>query len=136
MEFESGSHHESHEVFTGTKDETETRRDTATDFLKRYLIERGSGKDSRVEYDGVTELHFSGGSLENYAKLRKGTAILYRIEGLYEDGKLRMLHIIVSPDESGYGGNTDVYIEGRALEDYLAAESGLDENAPLPPEKK
>lgn len=136
MEFKSEFHHESQEIFTGTRNETEARRDTAADFLKRYLIERGSGKDPRVEYDGVTELHFSGGSLENYGKLRSGTAILYRIDGLYEDGKLKMLHIIVSPDGTGYGGNTDVYIEGRALEDYLATESGTDENALLPSEKQ
>jgi hypothetical protein len=107
------------ETREGWLDETEERRDSVLAFLMKDVTVHAENKK---RYDPMIDLHYSGGSLENYESLRAGDASsIYSINALYENGELKLIHVIVSPNKKGGGGNTDVYIENKALADYLAS---------------
>lgn len=75
-------------------------------------------------YDSLTELHYSPGSMESHVfwqsdkELQKGLTIgSETVDVLYDvNGIAIQVHGYINLDR---GQGTDVYLRGRALEDYL-----------------
>lgn len=108
-------HQNKAETLDGWIDKTRELNERA----KIFLIDSFKQSDKTGKgYDSLTELHFSGGHLDNYEALKKGEAEFKMINVLYEDGEVAQIHIIV--DSGGRDSNfTDVYISDRALKDFL-----------------
>lgn len=98
------------------QNETEKRSISVIKFLKNL-----SGDTSR--YDSILELHFSGSNLQVMEKIMKGEGKIVEVQVFYEDGKETQIHVVF--DSEGQGQNIDVYIKGKALDDYLNEEASL-----------
>lgn len=64
------------------------------------------------------EFEFSGHNAALQQKMREGEAIIGRIDVLYKDGEPERIHVSFPKEDKGY--NVDVYLTGKALEDYLS----------------
>ncbi|MEK7633043.1 MAG: hypothetical protein AAB473_04625 [Patescibacteria group bacterium] len=82
--------------------------------------------EGRVVYDSSVELHYSGGSPESYGywlvdeELPEGLRVASEtVDVLYDaSGAPVKIHGYVNLDR---GQGTDVYLQGKALADYLGA---------------
>ena len=101
----------------GWQNETETRKDSIVSFLRAYFESQSEDKDKKKEYDNISDLHFSGSNWKVLGKIKKGSATINTIEVLYNDGKVKQIHIVFDNENTGH--NIDVYLENKALEDYL-----------------
>ena len=90
------------------------RGQSIQEFLGQHL-RRGVGKPSR--YDSLTELHFSGTNTNAIQELNDDRANILDIQTLYESGQPQQIHIVIAA--RGVGQNLDIYIKGKALDDYL-----------------
>lgn len=98
----------------GWENETSQRGGSLKSFLQQYS-ERNP--DSKERYDNLTELHFSGTNVETIEKIKKGTGKLSGVNVFYKDGEIAQVHAVF--DGEGHRHNIDVYLKGKALEDYL-----------------
>jgi hypothetical protein len=93
----------------GWQNETEIRRESIVSFLQ---------KSDRSQYDHICELHFSGTHPAVNRKITDGTAQLLEVSVLYENGKEKQIHVVFDGEGTQ---NIDVYLQEKALEDYLNA---------------
>ena len=113
------------------ENETSERKDSIVQFIKNYFESRRVGKqegDERIEdYDSFTEFHFSGSNFDVLTKVKKGEAEPKQVNVYYEGKEIEQIHVLY--DSEGKGHNIDVYLKGRALEDYLGdVEAETEEN--------
>lgn len=99
----------------GWHDETATREQALKDFVGSHF--QNEYKE-RENYGSAFHLSGGGGAI-NYKDL---TGQIVRIEVLYEQGKVTQIHGILRAQRES-SGNTDVYLTGKALEDFLALET-------------
>lgn len=103
------------------ENETAQRSGSVRDFLHAHF-DKQFGKAGSEElpdrYDAMTELHFSGMNGEVLNKIKNGEAIPERINIYYEGDEIKQMHAVYNGDNSGQ--NIDVYINGKALEDFLS----------------
>jgi hypothetical protein len=98
----------------GWQEETSIRQQFLRDFLARHYKDP---LNERKDYG--SSLHFSGGG--GNVNFRDLTGQIVKIEVLYEQNKPVQIHGILR-EQGRDTGNTDVYLTGKALEDYLALE--------------
>ena len=103
----------------GWQKETEIRQGSINKFLQQHLQ---TDPQDRARYDHIHELHFSGMNADVMSKIAQGSAKIIEVAVFYKDGKPDSLHAIF--ESEGKGHNIDVYLQGSALEDYLASENG------------
>ncbi|MDR3559026.1 MAG: hypothetical protein P4L62_03140 [Candidatus Pacebacteria bacterium] len=96
------------------KTETEKHEGGVSDFLKNYL---GKDINERPRYDSSLELHFSGTNRVVHDKISQGTANVVSVNIFYVNNKPDQIHIVFDGEHQGH--NLDVYLKGKALEDYL-----------------
>lgn len=94
------------------KDETQKHKDNLVKFLKN-----NTGKK---RYDWFSDLHFSGTNTTVYGKIVNGTANVLRVAVFYVNDKIEQIHVVFDGEHQGH--NIDVYLCGKALEDYLKDE--------------
>lgn len=99
----------------GWENQTEQRREGIILFLKNHFEK---AQDQRQHYDEMNELHISGHNFEVMTKIPKGTAKINEVNILFENDEPTQIHAVF--DSEGKGHNLDVYLQGKALEDYLA----------------
>ena len=95
-------------------------------FTRRTSASSRPGTGEGVRYDSLSELHYSGGSPESYGcwlanqQLPDGLSITSEaVDVLYDsNGAPTQIHGYINLNR---GQGTDVYLTGRALEDYLGA---------------
>lgn len=108
--------------------ETSHHSDSIIKFIKEYFINKFAGNQisgkRTKDYDSFTELHFSGSNNNVMARIQKGEMGPKRINVFYDGNKAAQMHVLF--DSNGQGHNIDVYLSGKALEDYLnEKEEGL-----------
>lgn len=106
---------------TEWKNETSQRQASVCEFLKNHFSQ---SMDSHKQYDSISELHTSGTNVDVLQKIGKGEAMVNEVSLYYENDKPKQVHIVF--DSEGKGHNIDVYISGRALEDYLVSDKPQD----------
>ena len=84
-----------------------------TKFLSNHLQKP---IENQQRYDSLTELHFSGLN-DIFDKIVNGTATVISAKKFFSGGAITQIHIIF--DSEGPGHNTDVYLQGKALKDFL-----------------
>lgn len=67
-------------------------------------------------YDSISELHISGGSSDSTLAWHTGSLDQLDVKILYESGVPTIVH---GYGKKGDGQGTDVYLKGRALDDFL-----------------
>jgi hypothetical protein len=109
-----GHNRESEATPEGWHEETAIRTQFLKDFLARHFQ---SDISERKDYGAG--LHFSGGGGNvNYLDI---SGQVVKIEALYEQGKVTQIHAMLR-EQGKEMGATDVYLTGKALEDYMALE--------------
>lgn len=99
------------EAITGWQDETEARVNAFADFFRKYTSDEGTASGTKRRYSS-TEFHISGAGLT--FEMRRGEVLPDTIRVLYEGGKVKKIHVNYRKPHS-----TDVYLDNRALEDFL-----------------
>lgn len=100
--------------FSGWKNETEERSFSVSVFLEKHFKKP---LKERSRYDSFTELHFSGTNSEVMQKIRERSADILEVNVLYKNDNPGQIHVVFSSE--GKGHNIDVYLAGKALEEYL-----------------
>ena len=100
---------------SGWENETQKHTDSIVAFLKRH---EESTKEDRPKYDHISDLHFSGTNRDVFGKIKNGTAVITEVSILYEAGEPKQVHVVF--DSEGKGHNIDVYLQNKALDDYLS----------------
>ena len=96
----------------GWQDETSSMEQSLHDFLAEHFNKKfGDRKDYGADF------HISGGGPG--IKFTDIAGQVVRINTLYKKGKLVKVHAILRPANMD-SGNTDLYIDGQALEDLLS----------------
>ena len=103
------------------EDETSERKDSVAKFIKDYFESRKTEKQAANEeikdYDSFVELHFSGLNINILPKIKTGEAEPKQVDVYYNGDEIERMHILY--DSGGKGHNIDVYLKGKAIEDYL-----------------
>ncbi|KKW21492.1 MAG: hypothetical protein A2W52_04605 [Candidatus Taylorbacteria bacterium RIFCSPHIGHO2_02_49_25] len=97
----------------GWKNETGMRAGALKDFLVEALH-----REFRNRYDDPTELYFSGSSPE-MENVQRGSIPPASVRVLYQNGEITKVHAYYP---SNRGQSLDVYVSGKALEDFLKKE--------------
>lgn len=88
-----------------------------TEFLSKYLQQP---IENRQRYNPLTELHFSGLN-DIFDEIKDGAASVISATKFFSNGSITQIHIIF--DSRGSGHNTDTYLQGKALQDFLTFHS-------------
>lgn len=96
------------------KDETGERGGAIAAFLERHF---SAGYDSASRYDPLVELHLSGTNRDVFDAIVSGDAMPVEARTFYESGKPSQIHAVFAGGRTGH--NIDVYLKGRALDDFL-----------------
>jgi len=96
------------------KNETEERENSLVEFLKNNS--KANSKE-RPRYDAISDLHFSGTNSFVFDKISEGTAKVGRIDVFFVNNKIEQIHVVFDGENNGH--NIDVYLNKKALEDYL-----------------
>ena len=107
--------HQTGHVESGWKMEIGEHADQINLFLQQYLK---TPHEQRQRYSDL-ELQFSGYTSSIAKKITEGNGKINTVRSLYDKGVLRRIHVVF--DSEGVGSNLDVFLTGRALEDYLNA---------------
>lgn len=94
-------------------DETDAYEKAVAKFLTADLNRDSSARG----YDGLTELHFSGGPLQDYGDIKAGKVDIKRIKVFYVKGKINNIHVVIGKERDS--NFMDIYISGKALNDLL-----------------
>lgn len=121
MENMMGNVMENRELKQRWKDETSHRKDSIVEFIKNYFENRRTQREvdneKMKDYDSFVELHFSGANINVNSRIKTGEVEPKQINVYYEGDEIKQMHIIY--DSEGKGHNVDVYLKGKAIEDYL-----------------
>lgn len=121
MENRMENGNESFESKQGWIDETSEHGGSIIKFIKKYFINKFAGNrisDKKTkDYDSFTELHFSGSNINVMARIQKEEIEPKIVKVFYDGNKAAQMHVLF--DSNGQGHNIDVYLSGKALEDYL-----------------
>jgi hypothetical protein len=96
------------EIKNGWKNETEKYSLKIVGFVSNL-----KGED----YDHITEFHISGMNSDVLEKMKNGTVNPEKVEVYYEKDIIKNFHVLYNGEDRGQ--NIDLYISGRALEDFL-----------------
>ncbi|QQS15396.1 MAG: hypothetical protein IPK84_03425 [Candidatus Moraniibacteriota bacterium] len=96
------------------KDTTQQDHDSVKDFLKDHAQ---TPIEQRSRYDSLTELHFSGTNTTVNERISDGSAKILYIKRFPNIETPKQIHIVFEGE--GAGHNIDVYLKGRALNNYL-----------------
>jgi len=100
---------------TGWENETAKLSESIRDFISSNY---GSNeKYVKNSYDSITELHLAGGSDDVLSQATEGKITPSKVEVYYENKKPIKIKVIY--DGQNKGNDSDFYIQGRALEDFL-----------------
>jgi len=92
------------------EDETGKHSQAIIDFL-------ASGVITSSGYDSLVELHFSGTNRDVFDGISKGTEKPLSVNCYYENNIVKQIHVVFAGVNTQ---NIDVYLQGRALDDYLS----------------
>jgi len=100
---------------SGWQDETSQRAESVANFVENNV--------GNKRFDGLTEFHFSGGVSDDIWKKVHGgdVGVLSEVRCYYENGIMEKIHIVFSAGDGKAG--LDLYLSGKALEEYLSGES-------------
>jgi len=94
------------------------RAQSVAKFVQDTWQETVDGTADKKRYDSITEFHFSG-----YGGI--GDKAIGGVETLYENGAPIQIHAFFGDVKKE--GLVDVYLQGRALADYLSDEESTDD---------
>lgn len=94
--------------------ETEIRKASISRFLSEWL---STPFEERANYDHILDLHFSGKNTKVMRKIESESASLVEVSVFYVDDVIQQIHAVF--DSEGAGHCIDVYLQNKALQDYL-----------------
>lgn len=101
-------------------DETQKRGGSVNKFITEHYKKinvSGQGVDKGAKsYDPYVEFHSSGSNHELFSKIKSGELEPDRVNVYYEGDEIKQIHAVYYSE--GQGHNIDIYISGKALEDY------------------
>lgn len=97
--------------FDSWEDKTELLANKFADFFATYT-KNISIEESERKYDDLTEFHISGTGMT--FDMRKGDILPNKVEAFYKDKEIKTIKATYTTDKL-----TEVFISGKALEDFL-----------------